>query len=57
MANRADTKLAILSLLLSMSDQDDLDRVFRHAMHLLRQRNRDNAHRHLALLQQLDEAN
>jgi hypothetical protein len=42
-ANRSDLKLAILSILLSMEHTDDLERIFTHALHLNKQRNRERA--------------
>lgn len=42
-ANRSDLKLAIFSILLSMEHTDDLERIFTHALHLTKQRNRERA--------------
>lgn len=42
-ANRADLKLAILSILLTTSNETDLTTLFNLALHLNRRRNRERA--------------
>lgn len=52
MANRADVKLALLSVVLTMDSSEDLQRVFLFSTALLRKRNHESAKQHLQRLTQ-----
>jgi hypothetical protein len=50
MANQSDKKLALVSVLMTMSNPEDLDRVMWHAQHLLKKRAQQSARRQLTYL-------
>lgn len=50
MANQADKKLALVLVLMTMSNPEDLDRVLWHAQHLLKKRAQQSSRRQLTYL-------